>query len=365
MSNEKKNNETKMNVNEGKTNEVNVSKGNLGMKIFTVIAVILVAVIAFFVYKRITLVRKTDTKPIPTVRVEKMEKGNIHKESSVVGVIKSDNIYYVVPKISGEITKIYVKNGDIVKKDDKICEIDNKKSIDAAKIKLDATSSAYNRASKLYSSGDISKQDFEAVKAEYDGARLAYDTQVEFSTILAAGDGTIESTNMTINTLVSQGTNLCLITSDGGKEVQFGLTDRVLRGVNVGDEVELEKAGQKFKAIVKEKANLADTSTGLFVVRANIVSDNQFSSGVYCKVTVVYEKSENVYTINKSLIYYDEEKPYVYVVTPEKKVKKVFIEVGLENEDKSEVKKGLSADDKILATWSNDIMDGVSVNVIE
>ena len=47
----------------------------------------------------------------------------MQKETSLVGTIISGDTYYVVPKVSGEILKIYVKNGDEVKKGDKISQL--------------------------------------------------------------------------------------------------------------------------------------------------------------------------------------------------------------------------------------------------
>ena len=82
-----------------------------------------------------------------------------------------------------------------------------------------------------------------------------------------------------------------------------------------------------------------------------------------CKVSVVYEKKENVNCINKDYVYYDNEEPYVFVVENDSIIKRKFIKTGLDDDVNLEVISGLSKDDKILATWSNEIMENATVKI--
>lgn len=329
------------------------------------IGIILLVGVVFLVIRRLTVSKKVDLTAIASVNVTHIRKGNIDKEISVMGSILPNDTYFVPVKVAGDITKIYVENGDYVKKGDPICEIDASKEIEAARIQYDTAKKSYERMRKLYNSGDISLQNFESVKAQYDAAKLQYDTKVEYATPVAVGDGVVENTNMTVNTTVSVGTVLCYITSEESKEINFGVTERVLSGIKVGDKVTVEKSGLKYDGYISNVANLINSSNGLFNVKAVITSKNSFASGVLAKVTFVYDRRNNVNILPNELIYYEGGLPYIYVVNDDNVVNKMYIEVGVENERTSEVLTNIDKNVRIVSTWNNSLAEGTIVNVVK
>ena len=323
-----------------------------------IISIILLLGIAFLVYKKITKPKNVDLSSIPAVNVTHIRKGHIDREISVMGSILPNDTYYVPAKVGGDIKKIYVKNGDYVKKGDPICEIDASKEIEAAFIQ-------YDTARKLYNAGDISLQNFETVKAQYDSAKLQYDTKVEYSTPVAVGDGIVENTNMTINTSIKVETVLCYITSEDAKEINFGVTERVLDGIKIGNKVTIEKSGKTYDGYVSDIAKLINSSNGLFNVKAIITSENNFASGVMAKVTLVYDRKRNVNVLPNELIYYEAGNPYIYIVDDNNSIRKMYIDVGSENESTSEILTNLDKKLRIVSTWNNDLAEGTIVNVIK
>lgn len=330
-----------------------------------IISIILLLGIAFLVYKKLTKSKNVDLSSIPAVNVTHIRKGHIDREISVMGSILPNDTYYVPAKVGGDIKKIYVKNGDYVKKGDPICEIDASKEIEAAFIQYDTARKSYERMRKLYNAGDISLQNFETVKAQYDSAKLQYDTKVEYSTPVAVGDGIVENTNMTINTSIKVETVLCYITSEDAKEINFGVTERVLDGIKIGNKVTIEKSGKTYDGYVSDIAKLINSSNGLFNVKAIITSENNFASGVMAKVTLVYDRKRNVNVLPNELIYYEAGNPYIYIVDDNNSIRKMYIDVGSENESTSEILTNLDKKLRIVSTWNNDLAEGTIVNVIK
>ena len=339
-------------------------KNTGGKIVYAVIILIIILAVAFLVFKRLTYKKDVDFNAVPAVNVTHIRKGSISKDVSVMGNILPTDTYYVVAKVSGDLKNIYVKNGDYVKKGDPICEIDASKEIEAAFIQYDTARSSYERMQKLYQAGDISLQSFESVKAQYDGYKLAYDTKMEYSIPVAVDDGVVENTNMTINTTINQGTVLCYITSEGAKEINFGVTERVLDGIKLNDPVTIEKSGKTYSGYISNISNLINTQNGLFNVKAVITSENTFASGVMAKVTFPYITKKNVNLLPNEIIYYEASMPYVFVVNDEGLVSKKYIEVGIENKDYTEVLTDLDRSLKIVSTWNNDLAEGATVNVV-
>jgi len=332
---------------------------NLKRLIISLAIIVLFAMIVLRLFKA----DKKDVVSTPVVNITHLQNGDINKEASVMGTIMPGSTYYVVNKVAGEITNIYVENGQRVEKGDKICDIDNNKQIESAFIQYDTAKKAYERYKKLYDAGDISKQSFEQAKAQYDGAKLAYDTQVEYSTPVAVGDGIIENTDMTLNVSISTGKVLCYITSEDAKEIQFGVTERVLSGINQYDRITIEKQGKTYKGTITDKASLISPTTGLFNIKATIEDDNNFAAGVMAKVTFVYEKSLDTNVLGIDLVHYDDGKPFLYVVENNKLTKK-FVELGIITDKEVEILSGVTKEDKIVSTWNNSLAEGVHVEVL-
>ena len=353
------------NNNSEKKNIFESTKNAGGKLVYYILILIAVVAVGYMTFKRLTFKKEADFNAVPSVNVTHIRRGTISKSISVMGNILPTDTYYVVAKVGGDIKDIFVKDGDYVQKGDPICEIDASKEIEAAFIQYDTARSSYERMQKLYQAGDISLQSFESVKAQYEGYKLAYDTKVEYSMPVAVDNGVIENTNMTVNTSISQGTVLCYITSEGAKEINFGVTERVLEGLKINDPVVIEKSGKTYDGYVSNISNLINSQNGLFNVKAVITSENTFASGVMAKVTFPYITKKNVNMLPNELIYYEASLPYIFTVDDNGLVTKKYIEVGIENENYTEVITNLSKSLKIVSTWNNDLAEGATVNVVK
>ncbi len=143
------------------------------------------------------------------------------------------------------------------------------------------------------------------------------------------------------------------------------MTERVLEGIKLNDDVVVEKSGKKYNGYISNISNLIDAQTGLFKVKAVITSDNSFASGIMAKVTFPYIKKNNVYILPNDLIYYETSMPYLYVVGDDNKLKKEYIEVGIENDVYTEILTKLDSSLKIVSTWNKDLAEGVEVNIVK
>ena len=107
-------------------------------------------------------------------------------------------------------------------------------------------------------------------KAQYDAAKLAYDNQIEFSTITAPISGLVESFNVEVHDNVAQSNVLCVISGEGTKAVSFNVTERVVDGLSTGDVIRIEKNGSDYHGVITEISSMVDASTGLFKIKASL-----------------------------------------------------------------------------------------------
>ena len=350
-----------------------------GVKIVIVLLILLG--VAFLVGRRVLKPKEeVEHTQLPLATGISVEKGDLSITESLVGTIEASEQYALASKVSGEVLEIYAENGAELKKGDKIARLDNQKQIDAAKYTLEqaqaqakAASDARNRLASLQASGDISAQDFEsadaqakAAEAQVKAAKLNYDTQVEFATITAPADGVLQNSILVKDAMIPQGTQIASLMGKGKQQLVFSVTEELMKNLSLGQEVKVEKGQEQYSGSITEISGVMNAQTGLFIVKANL-ENSSLPEGSRVKLTVTKDSRTGVNLLPLSVIYYDNGSPYVYLLEKGEgengTIKKQFIELGLQGEEKVEILSGLSEKDLVVSSWNNEMYDGAKVRL--
>lgn len=350
-----------------------------GVKIVIVLLILLG--VAFLVGRRLLKPKEeVEVTQLPLATGISVEKGDLFITESLVGTIEASEQYALASKVSGEVLEIYAENGAELKKGDKIARLDNQKQIDAAKYTLEqaeaqakAASDARNRLASLQASGDISAQDFEAAdaqakaaEAQVKAAKLNYDTQVEFATITAPADGVLQNSILVKDAMIPQGTQIASLMGKGKQQLVFSATEELMKNLSLGQEVKVEKGQEQYIGSITEISGVMNAQTGLFTVKANL-ENSSLPEGSRVKLTVTKDSRTGVKLLPLSVIYYDNGAPYVYLLEKGEGengiLKKQFVELGLQGEEKVEILSGLTEKDLILSSWNNEMYDGAKVRL--
>lgn len=332
------------------------------------------------------------TKGLPAVTLTTATEGSIEQTTALMGTVQPSDTYYITPKVAGELVEIYVQNGQSVEEGAPIAKIDNQKQIDAAKSQMEAANAsvqaasqqaataqdAVNRMTPLYESGDISVQSYnqtansakaaasqvDAAKAQAASAKLNYETQVEFATVTAPAAGVVQNQNMTLHGMVSQSSQLCVITGTGAKVVKFNVTEEVLQNLTMGQIVTVEKNGTSYSGTITKLTKLVDPQSGLFPVEATLSGAGALSDGSSTKLSLVAAKADHALLVPVDAVYYSGGNPYVYTYE-NGLVKRVFITTGISDDQYYEVTDGLDGTEQIVNSWTDDIYDGAEVRIVD
>ena len=332
------------------------------------------------------------TKGLPAVTLTTATEGSIEQTTALMGTVQPSDTYYITPKVAGELIEIYVQNGQSVEEGAPIAKIDNQKQIDAAKSQMEAANAsvqaasqqaataqdAVNRMTPLYESGDISVQSYnqtansakaaasqvDAAKAQAASAKLNYETQVEFATVTAPATGVVQNQNMTLHGMVSQSSQLCVITGTGAKVVKFNVTEDVLQNLTMGQTVTVEKNGSSYSGTITKLTKLVDPQSGLFPVEATLSGAGALSDGSSTKLSLVAAKADHALLVPVDAVYYSGGNPYVYTYE-NGLVKRVFITTGISDDQYYEVTDGLDGTEQIVNSWTDDIYDGAEVRIVD
>ena len=302
-------------------------------------------------------------------------RGDISLTTGLTGTVEPSDVVYVYAKASGDVTAVLVKAGDYVTQGQVLCEIDTEmvesaqNSMDSASVALSEAQSNLSRMQILYNSGDLSQQEYEqyvnkakSAQLQYDSAKLAYDRQVEYSTITAPIDGRLESCDIEVHDHVNQNAQLCVITGEGQKRVSFYVTERMMQNISTGDELDIQKDGSTYKARISEISSMVDSDTGLFKVKAELAEADKIATGSTVKLNLVTSHVEDVMLVPVDSVYYSGGDAYVYVYN-DGVINMTAVEVGLYDSENAEVKDGLTEDTLVVSTWSSNLYEGARVQL--
>lgn len=339
--------------------------------IVAVILIVIIGGICYRIFWKKDEVNQYETRP--TVTVENPETGDITLYTELVGEIEPQSKVTVLPKMNGELLDIYFQAGDYVETGQALCKIDSDSltslqlNVDTAKVALNDANTSLHRTQALYDSGDVSLTSLEQAQSAASNAQISYEAaldqynlHVEYMTITAPISGYVESRNVKAHDNVTTGTAICVISANDQYQVDFGVTEKVLQNLSVGDQVVVEKNGTEYEAAVTEISSMVNTATGLYDIKAVLADDTSLTTGTRVKLTLVMDRVTNVLTVPIDAVNYNNSIAFVYcydngIAT------KTDIVTGIYDSERLEVISGLTKESRVITGWSNELVDGAEV----
>lgn len=339
--------------------------------------VAVIAVAAVIAVPRIMRKETSVEVVLPVVDLIQPELASIELYRELTGTVEPSDVVYIYPKAAGDVKSVSVKVGDYVTEGQQICEIDTKQ-VDSAKLTMDAALIALNDANTnlqrmevLYAAGDISAQAIEQYRSQaqsaqiqYDGAKLAYDYQVEFSKITAPISGKVESCGIEEFDTVSQQSLVCVIAGEGSRAVSFSVPEKIAVKLHVGDGIQIEKNGSDYEGVITEVNTMVDASTGLFKVKASVENGDTLPTGTIVKLKVISDQANDVLTLPVDAVYYSGGDAYIYTYD-NGTVHKIAVDVGIYDSERIQILSGVNAGEKVINTWSSELFEGSQVQAAD
>ncbi len=297
----------------------------------------------------------------------------IDKTTVLTGKIEPRDEIDIKPQISGIISEILVEAGDKVNNGDIIAKIKvipeesqlssalNRVSV--AQINLDEARRTYERTESLYEKKYESREKFETDKAALERAGKELDQAEDQLKIVREGvsSANAQGSNTLVRSTVT-GVVLEVPVKVGSSVIQSNtfndgttiakvadMTDLIFKGKVDETEVDLISegmnvsisvgaiAGSDYPAVIEKIAPMAsdDNGTNTFEVKAalNAEESAKLRAGYSANANVVLESASNVLAVPESVVEYEGDKAYVYVLLDSVPAQKF---------DKKEIKTGLS-----------------------
>ena len=214
-------------------------------------------------------------KPTP-VRVQQASNGPALPPIDTSGVVATKHEMRLSFKMGGVVRRIYVQEGDVVKRGQRLAEIELTEvgaQVEQARQMADKAQRDLKRGENLYADQVISLEQLQDLRTQSAMAAAQFNSaqfNLGYSVISAPRDGKVLRKLAEERELVPAGTPVLVFgESDRGYVVRAALADREIVNVKLGDKGEIRMdafPGQPMSGTIVEIASAADERTGMFPI---------------------------------------------------------------------------------------------------
>ncbi len=227
-------------------------------------------------------------------------------ELNFTGIVKSTQSYDLFSRVTGRLVEQYVKDGQEIKRGDKIVLIDNrdeikttKKSWDDAVASISEIKAVSDEAvddlknkKELFDKKEINvdtynqavdrvmaaNKELEKVLEDCDSYKIKYETAKKNSLVTAPIDGSIKNLRLMKRQEIKDTTKLCEIESPDIKYVEFTVDSRIAFGINIDESMTVTAGDVSYSGNIIDISESFDKK-GDFVVKTIINDPEEIPDG--------------------------------------------------------------------------------------
>ncbi len=300
----------------------------------------------------------------PKVTTEVVKTQDVDMQSVFMGTVEGYAVNNITPQQPRRITRVLVDVGDRVSAGQKVAELDNS-SLAQAKAQYENAKASFERSDELYKFGGESKASWEAVKTQYEVAKLTYENLLENTTLVSPISGVITARNYDNGDMVAS-QPIFVVQQISPAKVVISVSENLYSYLKKGMLVSIELdafPGQTFEGKIHRITPSIDAATHTFPVEVVIPNGKeQIKPGMYARVTMKYGTRQNIVVPDRAVVkMLGSGDRFIYVYKADGTVSYQKVELGRRMQDKYEVLSGIADGDEVVVTGQSALKDGLAV----
>ena len=323
-------------------------------------------------------------KPVETISAEEARQDQWEPQVAAIGTLTAVNGIEMAPQVGGVVRELSFDSGDLVKKGQKLLQLDtNTEEADLKnfKVQLENAQTELDRRQKVFDKGFAAKADLDTARMLRD--RLQADIErtqalIAQKSIYAPWDGRLGLRDVAVGKYVAAGQTLIWLQSVDPIYADFTVTESDFGRIKVG-----QKVNAKFSAYPDDDFNGEVTTTDarvsassrMITVRAKIANaDGRLVPGMYADVTVTVGEPQPVVTIPQTAVTYSLYGDSVFAVVKAKnpdpnakepglEIERRFVKLGMTRGGRVNVVDGVKPGDQVVIAGQNKIDQGSKVRI--
>ncbi|WP_407556314.1 efflux RND transporter periplasmic adaptor subunit [Winogradskyella sp. 4-2091] len=320
----------------------------------------------------------TQNIPLITTLTAKTEK--FEHQLELQGNVTTKNLLTITPEYNGILTRVYVKEGQKVRKGQLLAKIDDgglSQQVAQLKIQSELAKTTYERQKRLWDQNIGSEIQYLQAKSTYESQQEAVSQlqqQIAKTTVKAPFSGTIDDVITEQGSVVAAGqSQLMRIVNLDDMYIEVEVPESYISNIVKGKKVvvEIPVLGKTIETEIRQASDFINPANRTFRAEIEVANkDKDIKPNLTARLKINDYTSENAILIPQSVISENADgEQYVYVVTDKDgkgigTAKRIIIETGKTQGDVIEVLKNLESGAEIVKEGARSVKDGQSVEVI-
>ncbi len=310
------------------------------------------------------------------VTVNKVNKEDFKRYSEIQGVVKSDEVTKISAEIPGRVLRIYVENGDRVRKGQLLVKID----VESIQNKLEELQKSYElakdvfeRQERLWKKNIGSEIQFLTAKNNKERLEKGIESlkiQLRKANIYAPSSGIVDNKQIEEGELASPGFPLMMILNTAKMKVTADVPENYLSTVHKGDEVTVKfpSLNMETKGKITLIGSTINPTNRTFSIETKFNNHKDLLKPNLLAIVLLTDYYlPDALVISSDLVQYEiSGKPFAMVVEKENgiyKAKKKYITTGEEYNGEIVIIDGLTENDTLISKGARSISDGEIVEI--
>lgn len=323
---------------------------------------------------------REDVNSFSLVNVKKVEREEFIHYVEVQGDVETDENILMYPEFSGVLDKIYVEEGDRVRKGQLLARIDDgglSEEMAELKTKLKLSETRFERQKRLWDQNIGSEIQFLEAETSYQSLKSSksrLQKQIDKTEIRASFAGTIDSKMADQGQVVSPGqTPIFRLINLDKTYIYAQVPEKFLNAVEVGTlvKVSISSIQEKFDSKIIQVANFIDPNNRKFMVKVEIPENvKNLKPNLVALIKINDYTSEDAIVISQSNLQETaggDQMAYVFEPKDDKTgvAKQISIETGRSFHGHIEVLEGLEEGQYIITEGARSVKEGEKLRITE
>jgi RND family efflux transporter MFP subunit len=297
----------------------------------------------------------------------------------IQGDVKTNENVIVYPEYQGTLTRVYVKEGQRVRKGQILGKIDDgglSSQLSQLEVQAQLAKTTFERQQRLWDQKIGSEIQYLQAKTNYESSQNAVNQlkqQLAKTNVTAPFSGIVDEVITDQGTVVAPGQGLFRVVNLGDMYIEAQIPERYLTTVTTGKEVEIffPVLGKTVTSTVAQTGNYINPDNRTFRIEVNVPKDAEVKPNLNARLKINDYTAEDAILIPLNVISEDANgDQYVYTMQPKEDgtgniaVRK-NIETGLAQGDVVEIKNGLAVDDALVIEGARTVQNNQKVRTLE
>jgi membrane fusion protein (multidrug efflux system) len=308
------------------------------------------------------------------VEVTPVIRGEISSYLLYNSTLETEEMADVYSRISGLIEKLFVEEGQIVRKNQPLLQIEEDEyrlEEEKAKLQYDKQISEFERFTALKDKNLVSVEEYETARLNVRQAELQWKQaklNLDYTTVRSPIDGAVGERFVRLGDRIQTSTRLFVVSNPRDKVVKIYVPQDEFPKCYIDQSAMVNTdilSDQSFNGWVKRISPIIDPTSGTFKVTVGIRdSKNQLRPGMFVSVRLIVDTREQTLLLPKTSLVYENERTYFFLVESDS-VKKIELKKGFEDAEKVEVMNDIPDTSRIIVVGQSGLKDGSKINIVQ